>query len=463
MIAKCRVFGFVLAAVLVATVTVSDAAQVTGTATYRERMALPPDAVFEATLEDVSRADAPAVVVGKARIERPGQPPIRFGITYDAARIDPRHSYAVRSSIKAGGEMLFTTTTQYRVITGGSSRTVSMMLTRVARPPGAPGGGEVLGRLPADFVGTLPCRGCAGTRYQLRLLPFEAFYLAVTERQEGRDVTTYDIGSWGVSPDRRTLRLQGGRDAPWMFAVRDSVTLRAIDGDGRELSAEPEHDLRRTARAPTFEPRLMMRGMYRYMADAGVFTECATGQKLAVAQEEANAALEREYGKQHQQPGDELLVSVEGRITTRPRMEGAGEQATLVVERVVRFWPGESCGGRFVTASLEGTRWRLTRLGHEPVIITGKQKEPWMALDGKAKRITGHGGCNRMSGSFERDRSQLRFGATASTKMACADVTFEDDFFRALEATRSWRVTGTHLELLGEDGALVARFEARDL
>ena len=31
-----------------------------GTATYRERMALPPGAVFEATLEDVSRADAPA-------------------------------------------------------------------------------------------------------------------------------------------------------------------------------------------------------------------------------------------------------------------------------------------------------------------------------------------------------------------------------------------------------------------
>ena len=33
------------------------AVTVTGTATYRERLALPPDAVFEATLEDVSRAE----------------------------------------------------------------------------------------------------------------------------------------------------------------------------------------------------------------------------------------------------------------------------------------------------------------------------------------------------------------------------------------------------------------------
>jgi putative lipoprotein len=49
-----------------------------GTATYRERMALPPDAVFEATLEDVSRAGAAARVIGKARIESPGNPPFHL-------------------------------------------------------------------------------------------------------------------------------------------------------------------------------------------------------------------------------------------------------------------------------------------------------------------------------------------------------------------------------------------------
>jgi uncharacterized lipoprotein YbaY len=36
------------------------AQSIQGTATYRERMALPPSAAFEATVEDVSRADAPA-------------------------------------------------------------------------------------------------------------------------------------------------------------------------------------------------------------------------------------------------------------------------------------------------------------------------------------------------------------------------------------------------------------------
>jgi META domain/Type III secretion system lipoprotein chaperone (YscW) len=45
-------------------------ASLTGTATYRERIALPPDAVFEATLEDVSRADTPAEVVSMATLNR---------------------------------------------------------------------------------------------------------------------------------------------------------------------------------------------------------------------------------------------------------------------------------------------------------------------------------------------------------------------------------------------------------
>ena len=47
-----------------------------GTATYRERIAMPPNAVFEATLEDVSLADAPAerttVVTNPISKDHPG-------------------------------------------------------------------------------------------------------------------------------------------------------------------------------------------------------------------------------------------------------------------------------------------------------------------------------------------------------------------------------------------------------
>lgn len=103
---------------------------VSGRASYRERIALPPDAVFEATLLDVSRADAPAEVLGSVRIERAGPVPIRFEIAYDPARLDARHTYAVRARLLRGEQTLFTTDTVYPVLTRGAGRDVDLLLVR---------------------------------------------------------------------------------------------------------------------------------------------------------------------------------------------------------------------------------------------------------------------------------------------------------------------------------------------
>jgi uncharacterized lipoprotein YbaY len=112
------------------------AGQMKGTATYRERMALPPNAVFEATLEDVSRADAPAEVIARARIEHPSNPPIPFEITYDPSRINPSHRYAVRARILVDGKLYFTTGKHYQVLTAGQSTDVALLLRRGRFRPG---------------------------------------------------------------------------------------------------------------------------------------------------------------------------------------------------------------------------------------------------------------------------------------------------------------------------------------
>jgi uncharacterized lipoprotein YbaY len=82
-------------------------------------MALPPGAVLEATLEDVSKADAAAEVIGRTQLENPGNPPIRFEIPYDPSRIDPRMSYAVRARITVDGKPFFITDQHYPVLTRG--------------------------------------------------------------------------------------------------------------------------------------------------------------------------------------------------------------------------------------------------------------------------------------------------------------------------------------------------------
>jgi putative lipoprotein len=53
-----RLATHALATIATAVCIPASAATLQGSAAYRERIALPPDAVFEAVLQDVSRADA---------------------------------------------------------------------------------------------------------------------------------------------------------------------------------------------------------------------------------------------------------------------------------------------------------------------------------------------------------------------------------------------------------------------
>jgi uncharacterized lipoprotein YbaY len=108
-------------------------ARVTGTVTYRERIALPPSAVVQVSLQDVSRADAPATILGEQTIETAGrQVPIPFEIAYDPAAIDPRFRYAVRARITVDGQLMFTSTVANLVITSGNpSSDVEIVMQRV--------------------------------------------------------------------------------------------------------------------------------------------------------------------------------------------------------------------------------------------------------------------------------------------------------------------------------------------
>ena len=113
-------------------------ATVTGTVTYRERIALAPNAVVEVKLIDISRADAPAVTVGEQVIENPGQVPIAFEIEYDPSKIDERFTYAVQARIMEGDRLAFINDTRYAVITRGSPTHVDMVLIKVGAAPSEP-------------------------------------------------------------------------------------------------------------------------------------------------------------------------------------------------------------------------------------------------------------------------------------------------------------------------------------
>ena len=100
---------------------------VTGSVTYRERIALPPTAQIEVTLADVSLADAPSRTLASQRFGAEGkQVPFAFALTVDRADLDPRHSYAVSARITdADGKLMFITDTRNSV-TFTSASTIDM-------------------------------------------------------------------------------------------------------------------------------------------------------------------------------------------------------------------------------------------------------------------------------------------------------------------------------------------------
>jgi putative lipoprotein len=100
----------------------ADEASVTGTVTYLQRIALPPDAVVTVRIEDVSKADAVAEVIGEQVIQTEGkQVPIPFEVPYDPGQIDERYSYSLRVRIEdSAGKLLFINDTNVPVITRGN-------------------------------------------------------------------------------------------------------------------------------------------------------------------------------------------------------------------------------------------------------------------------------------------------------------------------------------------------------
>lgn len=105
----------------------------TGTATYLQRIALPPDSRLVVTISDVSLADAPSTTIAETEMATEGrQVPLPFSLTYDPERIQPRHSYAVSARILDGrGQLAWITDTRNELPPPGQS--IELRLVQVRR------------------------------------------------------------------------------------------------------------------------------------------------------------------------------------------------------------------------------------------------------------------------------------------------------------------------------------------
>lgn len=106
--------------------------------------------------------------------------------------------------------------------------------------------------------------------------------------------------------------------------------------------------------------------------------------------------------------------------------------------------------------------WQLREIAGKQVADPAEgARAPSLVFEREGNRVLGFAGCNRFSGTCEYlGEGRLRFSMMAATRMACPDMTVEDEFLRALGTADSYTTNGKVLKLLRAKMAPLAVFEA---
>jgi putative lipoprotein len=132
---RLAAFAFVVAGAFLPTAAQAADVTISGSAFYRERMALPDDATLIVQLVDTTQV--PAGVIGEASVHPAGQVPIAFSLAVDAARLTPGKDYGLMARIEVDGATWFANETPAPVDLEEPAAPISVLLVRASEksPP----------------------------------------------------------------------------------------------------------------------------------------------------------------------------------------------------------------------------------------------------------------------------------------------------------------------------------------
>lgn len=197
-----------------------------------------------------------------------------------------------------------------------------------------------------------------------------------------------------------------------------------------------------------------MQGMYNYMADAGMFFNCADQKNYPVTMEAANASLERAYSELKPGMNEKVWIEVIGQLVERTNMEGDGSGLNLLVEKVISASKDKTCPEGSIPFA--GKQWQLIEIT-DSSLVAGIDLSAANLEFSAAGTVTGSGGCNRLNASFTVEHSKLNIGPMMMTRMACRGERgmLETEFTRALEKVDGFALADGVLLLLLEGEPLL--------
>lgn len=149
--------------------------------------------------------------------------------------------------------------------------------------------------------------------------------------------------------------------------------------------------------------------LIRFKSLDGTEVNSTAVQPVAMAAEKATSYTSRASN------GDIIILVYEEGCT-----DGiSGEKYNKKINVTVNGKRYSGCGQYLFDPALNG-KWILQKINSESLMATDFAKGlPVMNLNMQTAKITGHDGCNTMSGAFEVLGNKIKFTSLASTKMAC--------------------------------------------
>lgn len=201
------------------------------------------------------------------------------------------------------------------------------------------GHAETLKPMQQSWRGVLPCADCEGIETSL-FLETDGTWVMNQHYQGAKAPSSFaTYGSWARTADKLVLTATDGEKH---YFRAKGAALEMLDREGNPIDSQLNYTLEPVSAALPSTP-MAMRGMYFYMADAAIFTDCMTGKKVSVTN---NAQLERDYAAARGNDSKPVLLTVDGHFTLEPNPDSGESVKTLVPDRDARFEPGKNCDSK---------------------------------------------------------------------------------------------------------------------
>ena len=408
-----------LSIALVAGLSGTAAAQtLMGQVSYPDGARLGRTAVLEVTLEDISDANAAAIVIGTTRIPQPGQGPILFTVAYEPDRVVPAGRYAIRAQIVDGANKLFESAKPVRVLTQGAGSMASITLLQAA---------------PKAAVET-----------------------------PARDTRAADAASTPApkaEPSPKPSPTPKSAPEPKPTPPPPAPTPKAMPDPKPTLTPTPTPVPKpapepKPTPTPTPTPTPKATPTPTPKATPTPTPKATPAEK----QEPAPKSVPTPKPAPPPAPAPAPAPAAKPTPASTPAPVAAPTPSTDAAPK------NTSQPSAAAPLTFAGAEWTMTEINTKPVRPASKtHRKIVLVFDETRGEFSGTSGCNDLAGRFETAGGKLTLKSDRSLRICRVDQKTERGVRSVINDTRAYRISGTTLDLLNDRGQRIARLQAQQM